>query len=238
MRNRYRTLPSTTDPHSIVVADTVEGTVEDVAILGHNYYCRKALRPEMLGGIVLFDAYRENNNFAEVMAVGTSCGSADSRSQDSRTWNTIKGKTDMCCGVGAVYEPGDLLAVPDQHEWGINRGLFGFHEYYIDERVPMAVIKKGETEMRPTLDKVLIETIADTKLDGGLVLADIAQEEPEMGVVISTGPGRLDRNGELIPLNCKVGDKVVIPKWYGTDMQYEGKTLKVLPDTEVLGIVS
>src|SRR5205085_11901824 len=71
---------------------------------------------------------------------------------------------------------------------------------------------------RPLHDRVLVRRIeADEKTAGGIIIPDTAKEKPSQGEVIAVGPGGRDESGKLIPIDIKVGDRVLFGKWSGTE---------------------
>ena len=84
------------------------------------------------------------------------------------------------------------------------------------------VVKPGESE----------ETTAS-----GLVIPDTAKEKPQEGEVKAIGPGRIDDNGNRVPLDVKVGDKVIYSKYGGTEVKYAGEEYLILSARDVLAIV-
>jgi chaperonin GroES len=72
-------------------------------------------------------------------------------------------------------------------------------------------------KFRPLHDRVVIERIdAEAKTAGGIIIPDTAQEKPQQGKVIAVGPGGRDESGKLIPIDIKVGDRILFGKWSGT----------------------
>jgi chaperonin GroES len=71
-------------------------------------------------------------------------------------------------------------------------------------------------KFRPLHDRVVIERIdAEAKTAGGIIIPDTAQEKPQQGRVIAVGPGGRDESGKLIPIDIKVGDRILFGKWSG-----------------------
>ena len=75
-------------------------------------------------------------------------------------------------------------------------------------------------KFRPLHDRVVVKRIdAEAKSAGGIIIPDTAQEKPSQGEVIAVGPGGRDEAGKLIPIDIKVGDRVLFGKWSGTEGQ-------------------
>jgi chaperonin GroES len=78
-------------------------------------------------------------------------------------------------------------------------------------------------KFRPLHDRVVIERIdAEAKTAGGIIIPDTAQEKPQQGKVIAVGPGGRDESGKLIPIDVKVGNRILFGKWSGTEVKIGG----------------
>ena len=78
---------------------------------------------------------------------------------------------------------------------------------------------------------------AEQTTASGLVIPDTAKEKPQEGEVLAVGPGRFDDNGQRVPLDVKVGDKVIYSKYGGTEVKYDGEEYLILSARDVLAIV-
>jgi chaperonin GroES len=93
-------------------------------------------------------------------------------------------------------------------------------------------------KFRPLHDRVLVRRIqADEKTAGGIIIPDTAKEKPSQGEVIAVGPGGRDETGKLIPIDIKVGDRVLFGKWSGTEVKIDGEELLIMKESDVLGVV-
>jgi chaperonin GroES len=93
--------------------------------------------------------------------------------------------------------------------------------------------------LQPLEDRIVVkaEDLESTR-PSGLVIPDTAKEKPQQGAVLAVGPGkRSDTTGEIIPLDVKVGDKVVYSKYGGTEITVDGDDLLILNARDVLAIV-
>ena len=72
---------------------------------------------------------------------------------------------------------------------------------------------------------------------GDRVLVDPAKEKPQQGKVIAIGTGKIDDNGKKIPFNVKKGDKVLMPKYGGTEVKLDGKEYQIMREEDILGIL-
>jgi chaperonin GroES len=96
--------------------------------------------------------------------------------------------------------------------------------------------------VKPLGDRVVVEPIekeVETFAGGQLVLPDTAKEKPQQGKVLAIGPGRLDDDGDRIPMEVKVGDTVVYAKYSGTTFKTdEGKEILFVKESDILAILS
>ena len=91
--------------------------------------------------------------------------------------------------------------------------------------------------IKPLGDRVVIEASArEEKTASGIVLPDNVKEKPQEGVILAVGSGTLD-DGDRIPLEVKVGDKVIFSKYAGTEVKYEGKEVLILRESDILAIL-
>ena len=91
--------------------------------------------------------------------------------------------------------------------------------------------------LKPLGNRVLLELVEEeTTTLGGLVIPDSAKEKPQLANVIAVGEGKLLDNGERLPLEVAVGDKVVFEKYAGTEIKYDGTAYLVLKDTDIIAI--
>lgn len=93
--------------------------------------------------------------------------------------------------------------------------------------------------LRPLGDRVVVEPAEqeETFAGGQLVLPETAKEKPQQGNVLAVGAGRYDEDGERIPMDVKVGDKVLFAKYAGTEIKIDGKKLLIMKEADILGIV-
>ena len=92
--------------------------------------------------------------------------------------------------------------------------------------------------IKPLEDRIVIQQVdAEQVTASGLVIPDTAKEKPQEGEVVAVGPGRIDDNGNRVPLDVKVGDKVIYSKYGGTEVKYQGRDLLVLSARDVLAVI-
>lgn len=92
--------------------------------------------------------------------------------------------------------------------------------------------------LKPLDDRVVVEPLsAEEKTAGGIVLPDAAKEKPQHGKVVAVGPGRLLDNGERHPISLAIGDEVLFAKYGGTEIEVNGKDVKILRESDILAKV-
>jgi chaperonin GroES len=104
-----------------------------------------------------------------------------------------------------------------------------------------ALLTKGVppvASFRPLHDRVLVKRVKEEeKTRGGIIIPDTAQEKPQEGEVIGVGPGARDEDGERIPLDVKVGDRILFGKWSGTEVKIDGEELLIMKESDIMGII-
>ena len=92
--------------------------------------------------------------------------------------------------------------------------------------------------IKPLEDRVLVQPLeAEQTTASGLVIPDTAKEKPQEGKVLATGPGRIDDNGNRVPLDVAEGDVVIFSKYGGTEIKHGGQEYLILSARDVLAIV-
>jgi chaperonin GroES len=93
-------------------------------------------------------------------------------------------------------------------------------------------------KFRPLHDRVLVRRIdAEEKTKGGIIIPDTAKEKPQEGEIVATGSGSRDESGKLIPLDVKVGDRVLFGKWSGTEVKIDGEELLIMKESDIMGVI-
>jgi chaperonin GroES len=93
--------------------------------------------------------------------------------------------------------------------------------------------------IKPLEDRIVVKALeAEQTTASGLVIPDTAKEKPQEGEVVAIGPGRVDDNGNRVPLDVSVGDKVIYSKYGGTEVKYAGDEFLILSARDVLAVVS
>ncbi|TIP33440.1 MAG: co-chaperone GroES, partial [Mesorhizobium sp.] len=93
-------------------------------------------------------------------------------------------------------------------------------------------------KFHPLHDRVLVRRVeAEEKTAGGIIIPDTAKEKPQEGEIIAVGSGARDESGKLIPLDVKVGDRILFGKWSGTEIKLNGEDLLIMKESDVMGVV-
>lgn len=97
---------------------------------------------------------------------------------------------------------------------------------------------KHEVSVRPLHDRLLVRrTAEEEKTAGGLFIPDTAKEKPSKGEIIACGKGRVTEDGKTLPLEVKVGDRVLFGKYSGTELKIDGQEYIMMREEDILGIV-
>ena len=93
-------------------------------------------------------------------------------------------------------------------------------------------------KIRPLHDRIIIKRLdEEKKTASGIVIPDTAAEKPEQGEVMSVGKGKMTDEGKLVPLDVKVGDRVLFGKYSGQTVRVKGDELLVMREEDILGVV-
>ena len=91
--------------------------------------------------------------------------------------------------------------------------------------------------VKPLEDRIVVEpNEAETTTVSGLVIPDTAKEKPQQGVIVAVGPGRYEKD-KRVPMDVKVGDKVLYGKYSGTEVTIENEPLLILRESDVLAVI-
>lgn len=94
-------------------------------------------------------------------------------------------------------------------------------------------------KIRPLHDRVVVRrTEKEETTAGGIVLPDSASEKPSQGEVLAVGPGKVLDNGDVRPVDVKVGDKVIFGQYAGSTVKVEGEELLILGESEIFGVLT
>jgi len=102
----------------------------------------------------------------------------------------------------------------------------------------MATASKTKLDISPMADRVVVEPAEETEeMRGGLYIPDTAKEKPQQGHVVAVGPGRLNDDGDRIPMEVKVGDRVLYGKYSGTEVSLDGNDYLIVKESDVLAVL-
>jgi chaperonin GroES len=97
----------------------------------------------------------------------------------------------------------------------------------------------AKLKFRPLHDRVVVKRIdAEAKTKGGIIIPDTVKEKPQEGEVVAVGPGGRDEAGKLIPIDLKVGDRVLFGKWSGTEVKLDGDELLIMKESDIMGVIA
>ncbi len=93
-------------------------------------------------------------------------------------------------------------------------------------------------KIRPLQDRVIVKRLEEEgKTKGGIIIPDTAKEKPQEGKVIAVGKGKVTEEGKLIPLDVKVGDRILFGKYSGTEVKIEGEEHLIMREEDILGVI-
>ena len=93
-------------------------------------------------------------------------------------------------------------------------------------------------KIRPLSDRVIVKRLeAETKTASGIIIPDAATEKPDQGEIVAIGNGKVGDDGKLIPMNMKVGDRVLFGKYSGQAFKIDGQELLTMREDDIIGVV-
>ena len=93
--------------------------------------------------------------------------------------------------------------------------------------------------IRPLHDRIIVKRLAqEVKTSGGIIIPDTAKEKPQKGKVISTGKGRVNDEGKVLPLEVKPGDEVLFGKYAGTEFKMDGDEYLMMREEDIYGVLN
>ena len=93
-------------------------------------------------------------------------------------------------------------------------------------------------KIRPLQDRVIVRRLEEEeKTKGGIIIPDTAKEKPQEGKVIAVGKGKVTEDGKVIPLDVKVGDKILFGKYSGTEIKIGGEEHLIMREEDILGVI-
>jgi chaperonin GroES len=92
--------------------------------------------------------------------------------------------------------------------------------------------------LRPLQDRIIVKRVEEeTKTAGGLFIPETAKEKPQRGEIVAAGNGKKTEDGKVLPLDVKVGDKVLFGKYSGTEVKLDGEELLIMREDDILAVV-
>ncbi|HYV99011.1 MAG TPA: co-chaperone GroES [Gemmatimonadaceae bacterium] len=103
----------------------------------------------------------------------------------------------------------------------------------------MATKSATGTKVAPLADRVVVKPLEDAEtMRGGLYIPDTAKEKPQQGEIVAVGPGRVEeKTGNRIPMEVKIGDKVLYAKYAGSEVTIDGEQRLILRESDVLAVI-
>ena len=93
--------------------------------------------------------------------------------------------------------------------------------------------------IRPLQDRIIVTRLEEEeKTAGGIIIPDAAKEKPMQGEVVAAGNGKVSEDGKVLPLDVKVGDKILFGKYAGTEVKLDGEDYLIMREDDVLGVLS
>jgi chaperonin GroES len=93
-------------------------------------------------------------------------------------------------------------------------------------------------KIRPLQDRVIVKRLEEEgETKGGIIIPDTAKEKPVEGIVVAVGKGKTDKDGKLITLDVKAGDKILFTKYGGTEVKIDGVEHLIMREDDILGII-
>ena len=96
----------------------------------------------------------------------------------------------------------------------------------------------SKLKLKPLGGRVIVEPIEQEEMTaGGIILPETAKEKPQEGKILAAGPGDRDEDGERIPMEVQIGDKVLYAKYSGTEVKMDGKKLLIMRESDILAVI-
>ena len=93
-------------------------------------------------------------------------------------------------------------------------------------------------KIRPLADRVVVKRIEEEEVKkGSIIIPDTAKEKPQKGEVVAVGPGRVDEKGNRVPMEVKVGDKVIFSKYAGSEVKIDDEEYLVMREDDILAVI-
>ena len=93
-------------------------------------------------------------------------------------------------------------------------------------------------KLRPLQDRIIVERLEEESITaGGILIPDTAKEKPQRGKIVAVGKGKVTEDGKVLPVDVKVGDKVLFGKYSGTEIKIEGIDYLIMREDDILGVI-
>lgn len=93
-------------------------------------------------------------------------------------------------------------------------------------------------KIRPLQDRIIVKRIKEEeKTKGGIIIPETAKEKPSEGEIVAVGKGKVLENGTVLPLDVKVGDRVLFSRYGGTEVKIEGEEHLIMREDDILGVI-
>jgi chaperonin GroES len=93
-------------------------------------------------------------------------------------------------------------------------------------------------KLRPLQDRIIVKRLEEeTVTAGGILIPDTAKEKPQRGEIVAVGKGKVTEEGKVLPIDVKVGDKVLFGKYAGTEIKMEGQDYLIMREDDILGVI-
>ena len=93
-------------------------------------------------------------------------------------------------------------------------------------------------KIRPLHDRVMVKRLeGEEKTKGGIIIPDSAKEKPQEGLIVAAGPGRVNEEGKVTPLDVKKGDKILFSKYSGNEINLDGEEHLIMREDDVLAVL-
>ena len=97
---------------------------------------------------------------------------------------------------------------------------------------------KSSVNVKPLSDRLLVRRVEEEEVKkGGIIIPDTAKEKPQQADVIAVGPGKLNDDGKRTPIDVKVGDRVLLSKYAGTEIEIDDEECLIVNQDDILGVV-
>jgi chaperonin GroES len=95
-----------------------------------------------------------------------------------------------------------------------------------------------KVKIQPLGDRVLVKAVEQAEMKrGGIIIPDTAKEKPQEGLVVACGKGKTTEDGKILPMDVKVGDKILYGKYSGSELKLEGQEYLIMHQDDILGIL-